>query len=352
MGVNDSLRVAILGGGVAGLACAFRLRCIAPDARLTILDAGSRLGGKVDGDVVKGCIVDGGPDLCVGAKLERTHAFKALGLGSRLIPVNPDRLPTYRREGAALHLLPFVMTDGLVTFRRGMRDVVQLLAGALGGADIRTGVAARAIEQSKHGWRVITASGALLDADAVVVALPGPAAAAVLSGVAPHAGLVASRVKYAPMTTVSVGWAASDVVHDLGGTGYLVSGGTSGLVSACTWTSRKIPSRSPPDIVLMRGYARCTDAAAATDAVLADMREVAGITTDPLFVRAFAWSDAIPKYARDHSISVRALDEEIASLPRLALAGAAFHGVGVPDCIASGERAAESIAARILRVVA
>lgn len=344
MDLSSSTGIAILGGGVAGLACALRLRSTLPSVQITLLESEHHVGGKVRGDVIGGCIVDGGPDLCVEAKLVRTRAYDALALNSQLIPVNAARLPTYRRCGGRLIEMPHVVTEGLVTMRGGMHDIVARFLAAMQDVSIRTGSTVSSVKRTHGAWTIATIGGDHIRADAVVCALPATSVTTSLAMVAPSLAREASLLRYAPLTTVSAAWAASDVAHVLRGTGYIESHARAGRVSACTWTSRKIPSRAPADVVLLRGYVRSASETA-TSLAVTDMRKTLGIATQPLWTRTFAWDDAVPEYASDHSARLRNLRTDLDSLEGFAVAGAAWDGVGIGDCIASGERAADHIVA-------
>lgn len=345
MDVRASADVAVLGGGVAGLACALRLRSLLPAAVVTVIEAERIPGGKVRGDEVGDCIVDGGPDLCVESKLARTHSYGSLGLSKDLIPVNPDRYPTFLRRGESLSAMSRLIGEGLVTMSAGMHDIVRRMTAAIPDGTLQLGNQVRAIDRSDGAWHISLESGRVVTASAIVCAVPGRAAKRLLQGVAPALSAVAGRLRYSPMTTVTAAWAASAVAHDLRGTGYIDAVADDRMMSACTWTSSKIPTRSRRGIVLLRGYVRFADAETATRVAVADMKATLAISADPLWTRAFVWSDAIPVYARGCSASIAALRND-GSLPEgLAVAGAAWDGIGVGDCIASGERAAEMAAA-------
>lgn len=348
MDLTQSTDVAILGGGISGLACAMRLRTVAPSLGVTVIEARPRPGGKVVGTEIGRCIVDGGPDLCVEGTLAATHLYEILSLGDHMIPVNPDRLPTFRRSGESFVPTAGVITDGLVTMRRGMHDIIDRLLHALRGVTIRTSCIVRAVERANGRWRVATADGQLIESRAVLSALPAPHAGRIFGSVAPSLAHAASRVRYLPMTTVSTAWRAADIGRALDATGYVDANPEPGSVSACTWTTRKIPSRAPAGVELLRGYVRSADPDAATIMAVEDMRSSASITGQPLWTRAFAWEEALPQYPRDHAAAVAAIRAELAAIDGFAIAGAAWDGVGVGSCIASGERAADFLASAFL----
>ena len=141
-------------------------------------------------------------------------------------------------------------------------------------------------------------------------------------------------------------WRRADVPHSLNATGYLVAD-TAAPVSACTFTSAKNPSHATDDIVLIRCYIR-RDVDDPVTLMRHEVGSVLGISAPPLFCRVYRWSSGIPLYTETHAAAVRALDTHLRSTPGLFIAGSAFHGVGIPDCIHSGERAAESVVSYLL----
>jgi oxygen-dependent protoporphyrinogen oxidase len=124
---------------------------------------------------------------------------------------------------------------------------------------------------------------------------------------------------------------------------------------ACTWASSKLPGRAPDGMALFRlflGGARRPELPVQDDDVLlaharAELREVLGVTAAPRLTRVTRWLDAMPQYEVGHAGRVSRIEGRLAAFPWLALAGNAYHGVGVPDCIRSGESAAQrALAAR------
>ena len=343
--MTTSTDVAIIGGGVSGLACALRLRSLEPSLRIKLLEAEPQLGGKIRGEAVRGCIVDGGPDLCLSSRLVSTAAYNSLGLASKTIPVNPRSLPTFRRSGNRMAELADIIGDGLVTFRYGMHELIRVMTEALDSVDIHRSVQVTAIERTGDDFLVTTDVPGTVTARAVVAAIPSSALATAVRGLSPALAAALSGIRYDPMTTVTAGFAARKVQHPLRGTGYISGDAMPGGVSASTWTSSKIPSRCSEKVVLIRGFCRSSDAEAARSLVLDELRSVLGITADPIFTRAFSWAEALPVYSPDHGATVSRIESEARALGAFAIAGAVLHGIGVGDCIASGERAAELVTA-------
>ncbi len=339
-------RIVVIGGGIAGLASALRLRALAPGAGITVVEANENLGGKIVGDIVDGCVIDGGADVCVGDKLRTTHLFASLDLASHTIRANPNGLATYELRDGYLHRLPATFTGELLTFPRGVRELVDLACGALGDVEVLRSTRAEALARDGQNWKVRLADARSLMADAVVLATPASAAATLIPGIATELASTLRALEYPLTTTVTMAWRRGEVPHSLNATGYLVAD-TATSVSACTFTSAKNPSHAPGNIALIRCYVRgdVDDPAALmrneVDAVL-------GISAPPLFARVYRWKSGIPLYTPTHAAAVRALDSHLHSTPGMFVAGSAFHGVGIPDCILSGERAAESVVSYLL----
>lgn len=341
--------VLIIGGGIAGLAAALRLRALSSSCRITIVDAAAQPGGKITGEIVDGCVVDGGPDVCIGDKFRATHMFADLALESRVLPVNPNGLPTYERRGGELREFPTRFAGELLTFPRGLHELIDIVQQALSGVTVRASTLVSSIVPENQRWLVQCSDDELHDAnpavaDAIIVATPAPAAATLLSSVVPLQAAALRELEYPATTTVTMAWRASDVHRPLDGTGYLAGAGETSRVSACTWASSKNPSHSPHGIALLRGYVRGIGGDPAA-LMREEVATTVGIAAPPLFTRVHEWPAGIPLYTPAHEASVRTLEESLASVPGAFIAGSAFHGIGVPDCIASGERAATAAVA-------
>ena len=237
-----------------------------------------------------------------------------------------------------------------LTLRRGLTDLVERLVQELTrrGVEIHPARPARALShRSAGGWRVDTAKGAI-DADAVVVALPAPAAAAVVRAPAPDLGHRLAAVSHASVALVTLRFAAGDVGQTLGGTGYLVPRAGDPLLTACTFLSVKWPALARPDDVLVRVSAgRHGDdrhAALDDDALVAcateELAPALGLTGAPLEWMVTRYPDAFPQYDVGHLERVEEIEQAASRAGNLAVAGAALRGVGLPACIASGRRAA------------
>ncbi|MCX6466239.1 MAG: FAD-dependent oxidoreductase, partial [Pseudonocardiales bacterium] len=190
-----------------------------------------------------------------------------------------------------------------------------------------------------------------LDADAVVLAVPAPAAARLLAGVAPGAARAAGEVELASSAVVALAFDAPDVPVRPDTSGVLVAAREPLHVKGVTHSSAKWAHLAADGRVRLRAsLGRAGEAAAlqVDDAELvarvrADLATLAGITAEPVDVRVQRWGGGLPQYGVGHLDRVAAIED---GLPAgLAVAGAALHGVGVPACVATARAAAGRVAA-------
>ncbi|HVL85590.1 MAG TPA: protoporphyrinogen oxidase [Pseudonocardia sp.] len=237
-------------------------------------------------------------------------------------------------------------------FRGGYRVLLDALAAAA-AADVRLGTTVRALHRLDTGWRLVigpaTAPEAL-DVDAVVLAVPAPAAARLLADVAPAAAGAAAQIELASSAVVALAYRAADT-RDLPATsGVLVAADEPLAVKAVTHSTTKWGHLDPDGLVRLRASlgrhgevaALQVDDAELVARVRADLATLAGVRADPVAVHVQRWGGGLPQYGVGHPERVRALE---AGLPAgLAVAGAALHGVGVPACVATARAAAERVA--------
>jgi protoporphyrinogen/coproporphyrinogen III oxidase len=206
-----------------------------------------------------------------------------------------------------------------------------------------------------RGYEVTTSAGDRLEAAAVVVAAPAPAAARVLAGMdhALAAGL--SAIAYASSASVTLAYRRSEVPHRLDGVGCVVPKVERRAILAASFSSVKFPGRAPADRVLLRvflGGMLAPEALDVDDAglVAAARREVdalLGTAAAPQLARVHRHDAAMPQYVVGHLARVAEIEARLAAYPGVALAGAAYRGVGIPDCIRSGEGAADVVLAHV-----
>ncbi|MGW7792604.1 protoporphyrinogen oxidase, partial [Streptomyces tricolor] len=220
------------------------------------------------------------------------------------------------------------------------------------GGDILTGTPARELRrEAAGGWR-ITAGERVLHADAVIVAVPAPAAAGLLRAESPAAAAELSAVEYASMALVSLAYRRADLSLPAG-SGFLVPPVDGRTIKAATFASQKWGwiAEEDPDVVVLRtsvGRYGETEVLGRDDADLVeisrhDLREATGLDAVPLESRVTRWTDGLPQYPVGHHARVARVRERIAALPGLAVCGAQYDGVGIPACIASAYAAVDQL---------
>jgi protoporphyrinogen/coproporphyrinogen III oxidase len=226
----------------------------------------------------------------------------------------------------------------------------------LSGATVRTGATVRELGRTPDGWRLVlgpTRSPEEVLADAVVLAVPAAPTARLLRPHAPAAASELAQVRYSSMAVVALAFPATAFPTVPAGSGFLVPPVDGRSVKAVTFTSTKWGwyAGAAPGLVLVRASVGRTgeeavlqrDDADLVDLVLADLTDALGVTDPPIDARVTRWGGGLPQYTVGHLVRVERIRAAVAGLPGLAVAGAAYDGVGVPACVASGQRAAAEV---------
>ena len=465
--------VAVIGGGITGLAAAQALSAARPDLDVTLFERDDRLGGKILTESVDGYTIEGGPDSFLSVKPRGVGLSHELGLEDRFIrPVEdnagsfvfsrgrlvplpqgltglvPSRLgPMFRtpllslaakarlamelvlrpkpgdedetvaafigrrfgeevyarmieplmagiyagdgrqlsltatfpqlreterthggifrgalatRREAARRQGGAVPKRGFLSFRRGMSELVHALQTSLlsAGVGIETRADVRSIAHGLDGagfkLEIIHDGRArMLAFDAVIVATPAWKAAELARQVAPTAADALAEIPHVSNALVALAFDASLLSHRLQGYGYVVPRAENRVVMAMTWVSSKWTGRAPDGKVLVRafiGRAGQEQYLAGDDASLIrlarqEIEEVLGISGEPELTRVYRWERGMPQYNLGHLHRIAAITADCNGIPGFEIAGNMFRGVGIPDCIASGEQAAARILA-------
>lgn len=239
-----------------------------------------------------------------------------------------------------------------LTLRGGIGELVAALAARLPEGSGRTRAPVAALERSAGGGFVLRlASGAEEPFDAVAVALPAPRAAAVLAGLDAELAAGLRAIEYASSAIVSLVYRRSDLAEPVDAFGFVVPHGERRRLIAASFSSIKYPGRAPDGELLVRAFVGGAlqpelfdlDDDALSRAVRDELRDLLGVRSEPLAMRIRRHPESMPQYRVGHLDRVAALFAQAGRHRGLALAGNAYHGVGLPDCIRSGEAAADAL---------
>jgi len=238
-----------------------------------------------------------------------------------------------------------------VSFRKGMRELVDALVSSLPDGCIRLNKSVRRIEAAGNTWKILTNDNSSIDADGVVIAVPAINAADLVKGFDPLLGDYLSQIKYASSVVVNLLYRRENISHPLNGVGFVVPR-TEGLpITACSFSSLKFTGRAPPETVLLRCFiggavnkeVHDKDDSWLSDAVHNKLSLLLGITSEPLFSMVKRNPESMPQYTVGHIERIEQINQRAERYLGIELAGNAYNGVGIPDCVRSGEEAAEKL---------
>lgn len=456
-------RIAIVGGGISGLAAAFALeerRRAGEPLEFVVYESSPRFGGVLFTEQVEGCLIEAGPDSFLTEKPWAADLCRRLGIADQLIGSNdadrktyilvkgklvpmPDGLmfmvPTqlspailsslfspatklrvarewwyparvsngdesvaalverhygaemvdrladpllagvYGGEAAQLSVravLPrFVEMEskygslgrGMLAARKnvqrslpapsifsslkgGMQQLGEALVARLPAEALRANSPVQAVQRQDRGW-VVSAGYASDQFDAVIVATPASAAAVLLEIASADLASELRAISYSSSVTVALGFDQNVRVALPPGFGFLVPRREGKRLLAATFVHNKFPHRAPKDIAVVRcflGGSRDEQVLQLTDEnilniVRDELRQILGVKADPLFTRLYRWNGAMAQYTVGHLERLQRIEGLVKPLPGLALAGNAYRGIGVPDCIRSGEAAVQQV---------
>ncbi len=246
-----------------------------------------------------------------------------------------------------------------MSFKGGMMDLIDGITARLDSANLLTSSAVERIEQSGDQYKVQITGHGSVTADAVLLTAPAWDAAALLEKLDHHISDKLRSIPQASSATVNLIYRREDVPGDLGSFGFVIPASEKRQINALTFSSVKWDYRVPnPDYVSMRtfvGGGRNQELALLEDAELLEiarreLQDILGIKAAPLSARVHHWVEARPQYILGHLDRIKLIDDRLAQYhPGVYLAGASYRGIGVPDCINDGFKAAEAALAHLTR---
>jgi protoporphyrinogen/coproporphyrinogen III oxidase len=240
-----------------------------------------------------------------------------------------------------------------VTLVGGMQELVDGIGSRLpeGCVRLSTRIAGLIWDMSKGRWQVTTGANESHEVDGVILAVPSFQTAELLRGVASDAADDSKQITYASTATVSLAFRQTDFQRKLDSFGFVVPAIEQRKIMACTFSSLKYPGRAPEGYVLVRAFVGGSlqphlfqdDDVTIIENVRGELASLLGVTAEPFFTRLWRHPASMPQYVIGHGARVKRIETALDKFPTLALAGSAYHGVGISDCVRSGEEAAEKV---------
>jgi protoporphyrinogen/coproporphyrinogen III oxidase len=289
--------------------------------------------------LMSGIYAGDGDELSLAATFPQLREMeRSAGSVLRAIRARPPAAPSGR-------------ATGFLTPRLGMQRLVEALTAGLHGVRIVYGAHVKAVEAAPGGYRLRLQSGEVQTSQSVIAAIPAWVSAEMLAPLDRDLSDALAGIPHVSTATISLGFDAAAAPCELRGHGYIIPRGEGLPVLACTWTSSKYECRAPSGRILLRcfiGRRGQEEALSGSDDDLvslarAELRERLGITAEPEIVRLFRWPNGMPQYTLGHLERLAVFDQRLTEHPGLALAGAAYRGVGIPDCIASAQSAVAAV---------
>ncbi len=270
-------------------------------------------------------------------------------------PVSSLQSPISDSQFATHNSQPTEELPTFVSLVSGMGELIERLADAVGRERIYLRQTVNLVRRTGNGYRVELEDGSAIQSDALIVTTPAHVTARLLAEIDTQLADLHAAIPHVSVATVSLSFASAEVAETYAGYGYVIprieSERKQDEVLAVSWMSNKWTGRAPAEQRLLRVYLGRygrADVTQYTDHELVKMArcelsDTLGIEATPSLQRIHRWPLAMPQYVLGHVERVAQIEARIIGLSGLFVAGAAYHGVGIPDCIAAGEAAAVGV---------
>jgi oxygen-dependent protoporphyrinogen oxidase len=238
----------------------------------------------------------------------------------------------------------------LTSFDQGMSEMTDTLAGQLGDR-VKLNAPVESIDRQGNRFLISFFGGASSETDVIVLATPAYVQGEILQDMAPDIALLLNGIDYPPLSVVCTGYRAEDMSKPVDGFGFLIPSSEKRDILGTVFDSNVFPNRAPQGSILLRsmvGGSRNPGAASLNDQELTslvqnELKSIAGINTEPDFVRIYRHKRAIPQYHIGHAQKLSAIDQALHKHSGLTLTGNAFKGVSLNDCIQNAQLTAQTI---------
>jgi oxygen-dependent protoporphyrinogen oxidase len=242
-------------------------------------------------------------------------------------------------------------TPMFTSLRGGLQSLADAIVARLPQSSLRAGCCVVSVHPYARQYKVVLCDGGTILADDIVFATPSYVTADLVQQIDPMLATRLRAIRYVSTATVSLGFRRSDIAHPMQGAGFIVPRSEGRKITACSWSSAKFQHRAPDDCVLLRVFIGGAlaehlaelDETSLVALALEELETIMGIAATPVLAKAYRWPRANPQYELGHEQRVAEIERSLAAYPGLHLAGAAYRGSGIPDCIQSGVKAAQSI---------
>ncbi len=284
-------------------------------------------------------------------EMESTHGSLIRGMRhAAAVRKNNARFSGKREEAKS-------SSSTFVTLKGGLLQLAERISSSLGDSSILLNTKVREVSESKSAQGrnqfqvILEGNDGSIEADVVVLSTPAYATSKLLRRLDSAIAFLLDQIQYVSTATVSFAFCKNEVKESIKGHGFLVPRTEGELITGCTWESSKFPGHAPLDVILARCYLGWFDHeefAQLDDATLVQkvqefLNRVAGISAQPILTRIYRWNRALPQYTVGHLDRIASLDLLLNNHRGLFLTGAAFHGVGLPDCIHDGHLTAQKV---------